>query len=76
MRFSQAGERFDTPFVGIDLRWRHQHARIADDRKRRHAPAQSDMQRHHGALAEADQRERRGRQLTTGELRADWRHRD
>ena len=45
--------------VGIDILRHHQHARIADDGRRLNRAAQAHMQRHHGALAEAHERERR-----------------
>ena len=53
--------RFDFGREGfrIDVLGRDQQAGIADDRGRRDAPAQADMQRHHRPLAEADQRQRR-----------------
>ena len=54
--------------VRVDVLRQHQHAGIADDRRRRHGAAQADMQRHHGALAEADQRQRRRRQLAAREF--------
>ena len=49
----------------------HQQPGIADDRCRSDGAAQADMERHHGALAEADQRQRRWRQLKPPELRLD-----
>jgi hypothetical protein len=55
----------------IAVRRQHQDARIADDRRRRHAAAQPDMQRHHRALAEADQRQRRWRQAEARKLGID-----
>src|SRR5262249_55818436 len=41
---------------------------IADDCERRRRAAQPYMQRHHRALAEADERERRGREIAALEL--------
>ena len=55
-------------FFGVDLRRQYQHAGIADDRRGRRRAAQPDVKRHHGALAEADERERRRRQLVAREL--------
>ena len=46
----------------------HQQSGIADDRERRRGAPQPHMQRHHGALAEADQRQRRGRKIAAREL--------
>ena len=62
--------RADLRLVALDVRiaFEHQHARIADDRGGRHRAAQPDMQRHHGALGKADQRERGGRQLVARKL--------
>src|SRR5499427_6267760 len=52
----------------IGIGWERQQSGIADDRERRRRAAQPHMQRHHGALAEADERERRGRQIAALEL--------
>lgn len=42
---------------------RHKHPGVADDRRRSDRPTQADMQGHHGALAEPDQRERGRRKI-------------
>ena len=53
---------------GVTSSGHDQHAGIADDRGGRDRATQPDVQRHHRALAEADERERRRRQLAAGEF--------
>ena len=53
---------------GLGIVRQHEHARIADDGGGRRPRGAAHMQRHHGALAEADQRQRRRRQLAAREL--------
>src|SRR5438105_5308910 len=62
--------RFDLggKFFHFGLGRPNKQAGIADDCKWRGCAAQSRMQSHHGALAEADQRERRGRQVAALEF--------
>ena len=55
----------------VIVRRKHQQPGIADDRRRRDRSAQADMQRHHGSLAKANERQRRGRQAVTGKFRVD-----
>ena len=62
-RFYLGGKGF-----GFAVGRQHQKAGVADDRRRRHRAAQTDMQRHHGALAETDQSERRSRQPMAAKL--------
>src|SRR6516165_19973 len=64
----RAGFDLGGKFFGIDVGRQYQQSGIADDRHRGSRAAQSDMQRHHRALAEADQRQRGWRQLVPGEL--------
>src|SRR5262249_40160937 len=50
--------------IGLGAVRQHEDAGIADDGGGWHSAAQADMQRHHGALAEADQGQRLRRQLS------------
>jgi len=64
----RAGFDLGGKFFGIEVGRQYQQSGIADDRHRGSRAAQTDMQRHHRALAEADQRQRGWRQLVPGEL--------
>src|SRR5262249_46550284 len=57
------GERLD-----VDVFRHHQHPRITDDTRRWDREAHADMERHHGALAEADKRQCRWRKIATVQL--------
>src|ERR1700733_8464985 len=65
--------RFDLGGKGVKLALRrhHQQARISDDCRRCAGAAQADMQSHHRALAEADERERLRWQPMTRQLGID-----
>src|SRR5580704_13349176 len=65
-RFDLGGKR-----VKLALRRHHQQARISDDCRRCDGAAQADMQSHHRALAEADERERLRWQPMTRQLGID-----
>src|SRR5262249_26038939 len=61
-RFDLGSEGFGT----VEFRRQDEQPGITDDRGRRHATTQPDMQRHHRALAEADQRQRGWGKLMAG----------
>src|SRR5262249_18815543 len=54
--------------VRYDMLRRYQHSRIANDPRRRDGAAQANMKRHHGALTEANQSQRRRRKIAALEL--------
>src|SRR5262249_19379091 len=52
----------------VDMLRHHKHARIANNSRRRDSAAQANMKRHHGALTETDQSQRRRREIALLEL--------